>query len=112
MKPSKRPWQHGVRFAMLGPPLETIMRIAQPQEGFLSKGRIVYSVLYSLQSAPPKIQQLIVTLDRHGNAINGLARPVDRSKRIVQVCPGEQIRFREQTFTVTAVEAYRWSKMK
>ena len=83
----------------------------RPIEGFLSKGRIVYSVLYSLESSPPRIMQLVVPLNREGKSLNGLARPANPDKRIVQVLPGEEICFRGKTYKVTAVEAYRWASI-
>jgi len=78
-------------------------------EGFLTPdGRLVFSIRYFLESEPPKILELIVPLDRDGNAMNRLALAADPKKRIVEVQPGEEIRFRGERFKVKAVEAYRW----
>lgn len=75
-------------------------------EGYLAQdGRLIYSVMYTIGE-----QILFVPLNSDGNSINGLTRAADPSKRLVEVRPGEQLRFRSKRYTVTAVAAYRWSK--
>ncbi len=77
------------------------------EEGFVHKGRRVYAILYRLECPPPQIMELVVQLDSDGNGIGGDCRPVDPSKRMVQVHPGEKIISQGQEFTVTAVEVFR-----
>ena len=75
-------------------------------EGFVAPdGRLIYSVIYALGR-----QYLIVPLASDGNSVNRLTRTADPTKRLVEVRPGEELRFRSKRYTVTAVEAYRWSK--
>jgi hypothetical protein len=76
------------------------------QDGFVHNGRTVYSLRYRLACPPPQITELIVPLDRDGNAI-GPTRPALPSKRIVQVRTGDKILHGATEYTVQAVEVYR-----
>jgi hypothetical protein len=83
----------------------------QGRDGFLSgDGRLVYSILFTLECAPPKCRQLVVPLGADGTALNGCTRPADPNKRIVNVGRGDSLRFKHERFIVSAVEAYRWVK--
>jgi hypothetical protein len=68
----------------------------------------VYSIIFTLESK--QFLQLVVPLDSNGNSLNGRCRAAERGKRVVDVWPGQAIRFRRRKFVVTAVEAYRWAK--
>jgi hypothetical protein len=70
----------------------------------------VYSLLFTLECPPPKSLQLVVPLDAAGNSRNGRTRAAEWGKRVVDVRPGQAIRFKHKKFIVTAIEAYRWTK--
>lgn len=87
------------------------MQPERPPEGFATDdGRLVYSIIFSLEYSPPRSLQLVVPLDANGNSRNGRTRAAEWDKRIVNVRPGESLRFNHKKFVVTAVEAYRWTK--
>ncbi len=87
------------------------MQPERPPEGFATDdGRLVYSIIFSLECSPPRSLQLIVPLDANGNSKNGRTLANDLDKRIVNVLPGDALRFNHKRFVVTTVAAYRWAK--
>src|SRR6478752_4056768 len=56
-------------------------------EGFIHRGRIVYSVMYDLDGG----SALIVWFDRAGNDLNRRVRHSDPQRRIVTAKPGDVI---------------------
>jgi hypothetical protein len=72
-------------------------------EGFLHRGRIVYSVMYALEGG----SDLIVWFDRGGNDLNGRVVHSDRQRRIVTARPGDVILYKGQPRRVVSLEPYR-----
>jgi len=69
--------------------------------------RIVSCVQLDLEIPPPRILQLLVWLDRYGNSFRGFCWPEDRSKRIVDLRPGDWIRHRGSRYRITGLKPYR-----
>ena len=78
-----------------------------PTGGFHNRERIVYSIIYELESPPPTKAELIVPPDSEDNSLNGLATSDPPGRPIVTVKPGEWIRFKGEPRLVLAVEVYR-----
>ena len=77
-----------------------------PTEGFMHKGRKVWSILYQLEAPPPTLAELVVPLNSDGYSLKGLATSDPPGRPIVAVKPGEQILFRGERQRVLAVEVY------
>lgn len=75
-------------------------------EGFHHRGRVVWSIVYTLDAPPPAVAALVVPLDSHGNALNGLATADPPDRPVVTVKPGEWIRFRGRPHLVLGVDVY------
>ena len=75
-------------------------------EGFVHNGRRVFALRYRLECEPPSIMELIAPLGPDGNATSNCV-PADRSKRMVNVKPGDVLVHGGQEFRVLAVEVYR-----
>ena len=78
-----------------------------PTEGFPHKGRIVFSVRYTLEAPAPTIAELVVPLDSTSNSLNGLTTADPPDRPLVCVKPGEWLRFKGKPRRVLAVEVYR-----
>jgi len=63
-------------------------------EGFKHKGRLVYSVRYTLDAPPPAICELVVPLNNFGGSLNGLTTADPPDRPLVQVKPGEWLLFK------------------
>ncbi len=80
---------------------------AVAQENGLMMPRLIYSLLFTFESPPPTIVQLVVPLNRDGQAANGLAKAVPPKQRIIDLRIGDWLRFRDTVRKIVAVEAYR-----
>ena len=69
--------------------------------------RVIYSLLFTFETPPPEIVQLVVPLDRAGQSVNGLAKPVPPKQRIIDLRVGDWLRFRDKVRKITAIKAYR-----
>lgn len=78
-----------------------------PTEGFLHKGRKVWSIIYRLDAPPPTVRELVVPLNSDGYSLNGFATSNPPGRPIVTVKPGEGILFRGEPRRVLSVEIYR-----
>ena len=72
--------------------------------------RIIYAVLFRLaplpEDAPGSITELVMQLDRRGNAIVAKIQPRDRSKRIVDLRIGDDLLVGRKWRTITAVSSF------
>jgi hypothetical protein len=69
--------------------------------------RLVYCLQFTLAS--PTTLMLIAWLDSAGNS--PYCHPVDRSKRVADLGPGDQLRHRGKIYTIWEVEPYRWHEV-
>jgi hypothetical protein len=69
--------------------------------------RVIYSLLFTFETPPPEIVQLVVPLNRDGQSVNGLAKPVPPKLRIIDLRVGDWLRFRNTVRKITAITAYR-----
>jgi hypothetical protein len=58
------------------------------------------------EDAPGSITELVVQLDRRGNAIAAKIQPRDRSKRIIDLPIGDDLLFDREWRTITAVSSF------
>ncbi len=58
--------------------------------------RVIYSLMFTFEAPPPTIVQLIVPLNREGQSENGLAKAVPPKQRIICLCIGDWLRFRDK----------------
>src|SRR5690242_4747990 len=72
-------------------------------EGFLHRGRIVYSVIYALEGG----SDLIVWFDRAGNDLNGRVVHSDPRRRIVTARRGDVILYQGQRRRIVSLAPYR-----
>lgn len=79
-------------------------------EGFRTPdGGLVHSVRYRLECSQSQIMDLWIPVRSDGHALNGLARPFEDGKRMVDVRPGERIWFKGKTYRVADVDALLWN---
>ena len=79
------------------------MHPSSKPEGFIHRGRIIYSAMYRIVDG----SSLIVSFDRDGHDINGRARHSDDRRRIVTAKPGETILYQGEPRITERVEVYR-----